>query len=134
MVSIDKDRQHIDSDKIFTPVDGEDRLSSMYKYHNQFFRIFFDRKKVTPKYLNQWAKDLFICIVVEAVEFLNEFSWKHWSKKIKKLAIEQIKYECVDMLLFIFCKMYALGMTEEEIYQMTMRKIAINFERQKNGY
>lgn len=82
------------------------------------------------------TKENVLAIMDELGEILSCINWKHWKKhkKISKHDIQELKYECVDIMHFLMNIYLAWGGTADEFYSMYLDKNKQNHRRQDDGY
>jgi dimeric dUTPase (all-alpha-NTP-PPase superfamily) len=81
----------------------------------------------------QHVRLMFIGIITEACEALEETNWKPW-KQSKTVDIRKLKEEIVDLWHFVINLTLDSGMDAEEVFRRFQAKNKINNERQEKGY
>lgn len=81
---------------------------------------------------NEWLQNFLIALNDESRELKEELLWKWWSKD--KLHMENIKVEIIDQLHFWLALALTSGMDAQKVFDIYMKKNAINFRRQEDGY
>ena len=93
----------------------------------------------TPTAQKEWAEKMAYNILAshaEHTELLEWLPWKNWKTygDMEPEAIQEARYEAIDILHFVMNMMMLLGMKPEMIYDMFMRKQQENRNRQERGY
>lgn len=73
-------------------------------------------------------------LIVEAVELLDNVSWKYWAHDEPFVDREEVLKEAVDIGHFHANILLAAGITEDEYWAAYREKQALNLERQIRGY
>lgn len=79
-------------------------------------------------------RDNVLPLVVEAVELLDNVSWKYWAHDEPFVDRERVLKEAVDVAHFLANVLTAIGATDEEFWEAYRRKQAANAARQRDGY
>jgi dimeric dUTPase (all-alpha-NTP-PPase superfamily) len=110
-----------------------DKFDEMFelqkKFQERLGNLPFKDYDSQQKFVNM----MFIAIVAESVETLNETPWKPW-KKNQSLNYENYVSELVDVLHFFINLCIAYDISPEEVYHTFKRKNLINNNRLDNGY
>lgn len=72
-------------------------------------------------------------LIHEIIEVERELNFKHWKKPVL-VDEEKVKNELVDVFIFFMNAVNIVGMTEDELFSRTLKKMDINKKRQENGY
>lgn len=78
-------------------------------------------------------KTMFIALVCELVETMDEVGWKPWATS-RFINVAKAKGEVVDQLHFVMNEALLLGMTADELYKKYVEKNERNRARQRDGY
>lgn len=73
-------------------------------------------------------------LIVEAVELLDNVSWKYWAHDEPFVNRDEVLKEAVDVAHFLANILVAVGVTDEEFWTAYREKQALNLERQIRGY
>ena len=73
-------------------------------------------------------------LIVEAVELLDNVSWKYWAHDEPFVNRDEVLKEAVDIGHFLGNILVDAGITDEEYWAAYREKQAINLERQIRGY
>lgn len=76
---------------------------------------------------------MFIGIITEACEFLEETNWKPW-KKPRDVNVEKLRGEAIDLWHFVINLTIASGMDAKEVIERFKSKNKINKKRQEDRY
>ena len=93
------------------------------------------QKKIdfTGMTLIQYIRLMFIGVVTEACEALEETNWKVW-KQPKIINNDKFKDEIIDIFHFLINMCLAANMNAEEVIQRFTKKNKTNFKRQEKKY
>jgi dimeric dUTPase (all-alpha-NTP-PPase superfamily) len=69
----------------------------------------------------------------EIAELTDSVPWKWWAK-YQKFDVQNARVEVVDMFHFLISSAQVLGMSADDVFQAYLKKNAVNFQRQENGY
>jgi dimeric dUTPase (all-alpha-NTP-PPase superfamily) len=113
----------------------KDMLDHMLELQEEYQQYMYGAK---PKDLALNAKidafkTMFIALVCELVETMDEVGWKPWATS-RYINTEKAKGEVVDQLHFVFNEALLLGMSADELYKKYIEKQERNRERQRDGY
>ena len=86
--------------------------------------------------LTQYIRLMFIGIITEACEAIEQVDWKPWKKNtgINPIASENFKEEIVDIWHFLINMTLASGMDAKELMERFNTKNKINIKRQEDKY
>ena len=73
-------------------------------------------------------------LIVEAVELLNNVSWKYWAHDEPFVDRDEVLKEAVDVAHFLANILVAVGVADDEFWSAYREKQALNLERQVRGY
>jgi len=81
------------------------------------------------------TKEIIHAIHDECSEIMGWLPWKHWKNYTEhKLETEEIKFEIIDLLHFIFNLAFIWNMPFDEIEDYYLVKLKENIRRQEDGY
>ena len=80
------------------------------------------------------VKDNVLPLIVEAVELLNEVSWKYWAHDEPFVRRAEVLNEAVDIAHFLGNILVEIGVTDEEWEEAYQAKQKENERRQREGY
>ncbi len=69
----------------------------------------------------------------EIAELTDSVPWKWWAK-YQKFDVQNARVEVVDLFHFLISSAQVLGMSADDVFQAYLKKNAVNFQRQENGY
>lgn len=107
------------------------KLKSAFQAQRKLLQRYDFYNKATPEKLTE---TYVLALLSELDEVLLQLNWKPWKKTKKKIDLEELKYEFIDIFTFTLSLMIAWGMTEKEFYQYFMAKNKENMDRIKRGY
>lgn len=81
---------------------------------------------------NQWLSRYTRAMEEELQELSDDLLWKWWSQDT--LDLQNIRVELVDILHFLVSAMIAAGLGPEKVYDLYLKKHAVNVRRQDTGY
>lgn len=73
-------------------------------------------------------------LIVEAVELLDNVSWKYWAHDEPFVDREEVLKEAVDIGHFLANILTDAGITETEFWDAYREKQGLNLRRQRDGY
>jgi len=91
-------------------------------------KLGYDINHPTQQYLNY----MFMGIVTEACEAIENTPWKPW-KKISEMKTRELQEEVIDIWHFLINLSIASGMTADDVYRIFNDKNAVNHSRQDGG-
>ena len=107
----------------------EDMLHHMFaKQYDLQKKLGYDINHPTQQYLNY----MFMGIVTEACEAIENTPWKPW-KKISEMKTRELQEEVIDIWHFLINLSIASGMTADDVYRIFNDKNAVNHSRQDGG-
>lgn len=83
--------------------------------------------------LTQYIRLMFIGIVTEVSEAIEETNWKPW-KKDKHIDLDKLQEEVIDIWHFLINLTLASGMNSESVLKQFRSKNKINMKRQEEKY
>ena len=86
------------------------------------------RENISTEQLQQITKETVLQLFSEVNEVLNEINWKNHKREFP-IEEDKIKEEIIDVFIFILNLAFVWGMTPDEFYNQTIKKINKNFER-----
>lgn len=84
-----------------------------------------------------WIKEMLACLSNEIEEIRGWLPWKTWKtypEGVFEKNLNEIKFECVDLVHFVVELMMIVGITPEEAIQLYQEKLEQNHKRQDNVY
>lgn len=114
-----------------------DKLDSIYEMQTKLDDKIVAERGI-DKSMDEWVIGLSIAMESEIDEIRREVNWKWW-KNPKKVDVEALQGEVIDMWHFLLSLSRHVGLTPSEIYRIYMEKNAENHDRQdgksvKGGY
>ena len=106
-------------------------LFRMQKALNE--RIGVKTDAMTEAEKNQWLLNYCRAMTQEIAELTDSVPWKWWAK-YQKFDAQNARVEVVDLFHFLISAAQVLGMSADDVFQAYVKKNAINFQRQENGY
>lgn len=81
----------------------------------------------------EWLLKYSRALQQEVAELIDCVPWKWWAH-YQKEDVEHAKVELIDIIHFVISLAQTLGMSAEDVYNIYMKKNAVNFQRQDAGY
>lgn len=81
----------------------------------------------------QFRRLMFIGVITEACEAIEQTGWKPW-KVSDELQMEEFQKEIIDLWHFVINLTISAGMSTGELYKMYAAKHEINLKRQEESY
>lgn len=81
----------------------------------------------------RWVLNYSRAMSQEIAELTDSVPWKWWAK-YQKFDEQNARVEVVDMLHFLISLAQVLGMSADDVFQAYLKKNAVNFKRQDDGY
>ncbi|MBP8258043.1 MAG: dUTPase [Verrucomicrobia bacterium] len=88
---------------------------------------------MTPEERARWILNYCRAMSQEIAELTDSVPWKWWAK-YQKLDEQNARVEVVDLFHFLISAAQVLGMSAEDVYAAYLKKNAVNFSRQEQGY
>ncbi|HOX03196.1 MAG TPA: dUTPase [Candidatus Paceibacterota bacterium] len=88
---------------------------------------------MTPEERARWVLNYCRAMSQEIAELTDSVPWKWWAK-YQKLDEQNARVEVVDLFHFLISAAQVLGMSAEDVYAAYLKKNAVNFSRQEQGY
>jgi len=108
-----------------------DRLEEMFKKNCELRVEIFMRKGARPLD-SDWVLRNIVAMIEEIGELASELKY-HWWRQNELPENNKMREELIDVLHFWFNIAEALGMTADDIYDVYMKKNAVNFDRIRTG-
>jgi NTP pyrophosphatase (non-canonical NTP hydrolase) len=83
---------------------------------------------------NLMSKTYVLAMLSETSELLDQLNWKPWKKQQKPIELEELRYEIVDLLIFVICLAQIWGMSSRDLMEYYLAKTEENHDRIKRGY
>ena len=93
-----------------------------------------DPSRLNTRQRAEGIRENVLALMVEAVELLNNVSWKYWAHDEPFVDRDEVLREAVDIGHFQANILTDAGISEEEYWEAYRAKQAINLERQVRGY
>lgn len=90
-------------------------------------------QKILQNAPEEWLLKFARALQQEVAELVDCVPWKWWAH-YQKSDLEHAKVELIDILHFVICLAQTLGMSAEDLFETYMKKNAVNFKRQDDGY
>jgi len=107
-------------------------------------RIGFDTQSLhdsfDPQAAGKWLNDYIAAASNELEELRDSTYWKHWCKEAKegkRFAIHDLqnaRVEVIDLLFFWISMAQCVGLNADEVFELYMKKLDVNHQRQDNNY
>jgi dimeric dUTPase (all-alpha-NTP-PPase superfamily) len=81
----------------------------------------------------QWLLNYCRAMSQEIAELTDSVPWKWWAK-YQKFDEQNARVEVVDLFHFLISLAQVLGMSADDVFNAYVKKNAVNFQRQENGY
>lgn len=117
------------------PDDERDRLDHIMSLQEEYQAVLYGMRPMDlPLDLKIDAfKTMFIALVCEQVETMDEVGWKPWATS-RFINVEKAQGEVIDQLHFVMNQALLLGMTPSMVYDKYCEKQERNRGRQRDGY
>lgn len=86
------------------------------------------------KMLTSFTQTCTTALGCETTELLDALPWKPWKKSYKEVDINNVHIEIVDMMHFVVEIALIWGLDSKTLFQLYMKKMQENIDRQKKGY
>ncbi len=96
-------------------------------------RIGVQTDAMTSEERARWTLNYCRAMSQEIAELTDSVPWKWWAK-YQKFDEQNARVEVVDLFHFLISAAQVLGMTAEDVYAAYLKKNAVNFSRQEQGY
>lgn len=93
-----------------------------------------DPARLSLKQRAQGIRENVLALMVEAVELLDNVSWKYWAHDEPFVDRDEVLKEAVDIGHFLANILTDAGITEEEYWAAYRAKQELNLRRQLEGY
>lgn len=93
-----------------------------------------DPARLTTRQRAVGIRENVLALIVEAVELLDNVSWKYWAHDEPFVDRDEVLKEAVDIGHFLGNILTDAGISEEEYWAAYREKQALNLERQIRGY
>ena len=93
-----------------------------------------DPGRLTLRQRAEGIRENVLALIVEAVELLDNVSWKYWAHDEPFVDRDEVLKEAVDIGHFLANILTDAGISEEEYWTAYREKQALNLERQIRGY
>lgn len=115
-----------------------DKLDKIFELQQAFDNRLIEQRSLENISMEQWMQMEALALISEVSELIDEVNFKWW-KNPKKINIDNVKEEIVDILHFFVAMCLRSGMTSEELYERYTIKNKENHDRQsgissKPGY
>lgn len=113
-----------------------DMLVEIFFNQRQFQqRLGYNFDTMTEKQQIAYIKEMYIALVAELHEAIDETTWKSWAEDSPGINDhEAYGYELVDALHFLLNLFMVAGWGPEQIYDAYLAKMKVNNQRQDGGY
>jgi dimeric dUTPase (all-alpha-NTP-PPase superfamily) len=115
-------------------MEAPDQLRELFRMQKALNeRIGVKTDSMTEAEKTQWLLNYCRAMTQEIAELTDSVPWKWWAK-YQKFDAQNARVEVVDLFHFLISAAQVLGMSAEDVFQAYVKKNAINFQRQENGY
>ena len=107
-------------------------------------RIGFDpealRKHLDPKKAGEWLNNYIMAASNELEELRNCTYWKHWcaeaqaGRRYELHDLQNARVEVIDLLFFWISMAMCVGLDAHDVVELYKQKLAVNHQRQTDGY
>ena len=107
-------------------------------------RIGFDAKALRESFDSQtageWLNNYIAAASNELEELRDSTYWKHWCEEArqgKRFAIHDLqnaRVEVIDLLFFWISLAQCVGLDADDVYELYMKKLEVNHQRQNTNY
>lgn len=112
-----------------------DKLEEMFKMQHELnARILgSNADQLMRENKTEWLLKYSRALQQEVSELIDCVPWKWWAH-YQKEDVEHAKVELIDIIHFVISLAQTLGMSAEDVFNIYMKKNAVNFHRQDTGY
>jgi len=111
-----------------------DSLQDMFRMQKALNeRIGVKTDSMTDEERIKWVLNYCRAMQQEISELTDSVPWKWWAK-YQTFDVQNARVEVVDLFHFLISSAQVLGMSADDVYQAYLKKNAVNFQRQENGY
>lgn len=86
------------------------------------------------KMLTSFTQTCTTALACETTELLDALPWKPWKKSHDKVDLNNVHIEIVDMMHFVVEIALIWGLDSRTLFQLYMKKMQENIDRQNKGY
>lgn len=86
------------------------------------------------KMLTVFSQTCTTALNCETTELLDALPWKPWKKSYKRVDLNNVHLEIVDMMHFVLELALIWGLDAKSLHELYMKKMQENFDRQARGY
>ncbi len=110
-------------------------LNKRIGYDTKSLREHFD-----PQKAGEWLHDYIIAAGNELEELRDCLFWKHWcseAKEGRRFAIHDLqnaRVEVIDLLFFWISMAQCVGLDARDVYELYLKKLKVNHQRQDGTY
>ncbi|MEE9295977.1 MAG: dUTPase [Phycisphaerae bacterium] len=107
-------------------------------------RIGFDTRKLKgsfdPQLAGEWLNDYIAAASNELEELRDCTYWKHWcaeakaGKRFKLFDLQNARVEVIDLFFFLISMAQCVGLDAKDVYELYLKKLEVNHQRQMNNY
>ena len=90
-------------------------------------------KGMSEKSQTEWLLNYCRAMSQELAELTDSVPWKWWAR-YQKFDLQNARVEVVDLLHFLISAAQVLGLSADEVFQLYVKKHAVNQQRQDSGY
>lgn len=112
----------------------KDKLDLMFMLQTRLQQRIYKDKLPLININQEYIEKMFIGVVTELCESLENTPWKKQWKPSANLDNDKFRKEIIDLWNFVINYTLASGMTAEDVYHMFTEKNKENKRRQSNGY
>lgn len=119
----------------------EDRLKKLFDeqmllniHVNPEFKKIVEEGDIELK--RKWLNNSLVAMTAEIMECMESSGYKWWKKlpEWDEENVHNLKMELIDILHFLVFGMSILGMDDNEMWDLYLKKNKLNHKRQDNGY
>jgi len=89
--------------------------------------------EMTEEEQQTWTLNYCRALSQELAELTDSVPWKWWAK-YQTFDKQNARVEVVDMIHFVVSLAQVLGLSADDVYDLYVKKNAVNFQRQDSGY
>lgn len=86
------------------------------------------------KMLTSFTQTCTTAVACETTELLDALPWKPWKKSYKEVDLNNVHIEIIDILHFVIEIAIIWGLDARSLYNLYMKKMQENIDRQNKGY
>ena len=115
-------------------MENPDQLRELFRMQKALNeRIGVNTDGMSEEEKTKWLLNYTRAMQQELAELTDSVPWKWWAK-YQKFDEQNARVEVVDLFHFLISMAQVLGMSADDVFDAYVKKNAVNFQRQDNGY